>query len=208
MEYVFPRIRSQLLHHHFFLSKAVKGLLKTVTSWCINLRHWLLLHLFLLPKATKCLLKNATSWWVLSRFLWMAPECWPLNAALHKTLSLRLFRRKFYTIKDGSQTYNFITDKSCLLFFIILKVLSRWQVIRTQGKCINHIRIFEKILWLSKTSLVWRATLKYNSIKYNYKLSVRDCCHLGRPDDWEFGSLFIDLNPLGLQGSVLDCESL
>ena len=160
MEYVFPRIRGQLLHHHFFLSKAVKGLLKTVTSWCINLRHWLLLHLFLLPKATKCLLKNATSWWVLSRFLWMAPECWPLNAALHKTLSLRLFRRKFYTIKDGSQTYNFITDKSCLLFFIILKVLSRWQVIRTQGKCINHIRIFEKILWLSKTLLVWRATFE------------------------------------------------
>ena len=171
-------------------------------------RHRLLLHLFLPPKAAKCLLKNATSWWVLSRFLWMAPECWPLNAALHKTLSLRLFRRKFYTIKDGAQTYNFITDKSCLLFFIILKVLSRWQVIRTQGKCINHIRIFEKILWLSKTSLVWRATLKYNSIKYNYKLSVRDCCPLGRPDDWEFGSLFIDLNPLGLQGSVLDCESL
>ena len=28
MEYVFPRIRSPLLHHYFFLSKAVKGLLK------------------------------------------------------------------------------------------------------------------------------------------------------------------------------------
>ena len=160
MEYVFPRIRSQLLHHHFFLSKAVKGLLKTVTSWCINLRHWLLLHLFLLPKATKCLLKNATSWWVLSRFLWMASERKPLNAALHKKLSLRSFHRKFYTIKDGTQTNDFIADKSCLLFFIILKVLSRWQVIRTQGKCINHIRIFEKILWLSKTSLVWRATFE------------------------------------------------
>ena len=160
MEYVFPRIRSQLLHHYFFLSKAVKGLLKTVTSWCINLRHWLLLHLFLLPKATKCLLKNATSWWVLSRFLWMASERKPLNAALHKKLSLRSFHRKFYTIKDGTQTNDFIADKSCLLFFIILKVLSRWQVIRTQGKCINHIRIFEKILWLSKTLLVWRATFE------------------------------------------------
>ena len=160
MEYVFPRIRSQLLHHHFFLSKAVKGLLKTVTSWCINLRHWLLLHLFLLPKATKCLLKNATSWWVLSRFLWMTSERKPLNAALHKKLSLRSFHRKFYTIKDGTQTNDFIADKSCLLFFIILKVLSRWQVIRTQGKCINHIRIFEKILWLSKTLLVWRATFE------------------------------------------------
>ena len=110
----------------------------------MHLRHLILLHLFLLPKATKCLLKNATSWWVLSRFLWMAPECWPLNAALHKTLSLRLFRRKFYTIKDGAQTYNFITDKSCLLFFIILKVLSRWQVIRTQGKCIKSYKIFLK----------------------------------------------------------------
>ena len=160
MEYVFPRIRSQLLHHYFFLSKAVKGLLKTVTSWCINLRHWLLLHLFLLPKATKCLLKNATSWWVLSRFLWMASERKPLNAALHKKLSLRSFHRKFYTIKDGTQTNDFIADKSCLLFFIILKVLSRWQVIRTQGKCINHLRIFEKIFWLSKISPVWRATFE------------------------------------------------
>ena len=175
----------------------------------MHLRHWLLLHLFLLLKATKWLLENATSWWVLSRFLWMASECSPLNAALHKKLSLRSFHRKFYTIKDGAQTYNFITDKSCLLFFIILKVLSRWQVIRTQRKCINHIRFFEKILWLSKT---WHwcegRLLKYNSIKYNYKLSIRDCGHLGRPDDWEFGSLFIDLNPLGLQGRVLDCKSL
>ena len=110
----------------------------------MHLRHLILLHLFLLPKATKCLLKNATSWWVLSRFLWMASERRPLNAALHKKLSLRSFHRKFYTIKDGTQTNDFIADKSCLLFFIILKVLSRWQVIRTQGKCIKSYKIFLK----------------------------------------------------------------
>ena len=35
----------------------------------------------------------------------------------------RSFRRKCYAIKDDAQTY-FIADKSCLLFSIILKVLS------------------------------------------------------------------------------------
>ena len=49
---------------------------------------------------------------------------WPLNALLHKKLSLRSFRRKHCTIKDGAQTYDFIVDKSCLLFSIILKVVS------------------------------------------------------------------------------------
>ena len=110
----------------------------------MHLRHLILLHLFLPPRATKCLLKNATSWWVPSRFLWMASERRPLNAALHKKLSLRSFHRKFYTIKDGTQTYDYIADKSCLLFFIILKVLSRWQVIRTQGKCIKSYKNFLK----------------------------------------------------------------
>ena len=48
---------------------------------------------------------------MLSRFLQ-----WPLNAVLHKKLSLQLFCRKYCTIKDGTQTYDFIADKSCLLF--------------------------------------------------------------------------------------------
>ena len=33
------------------------------------------------------------------------------------------FSRKYCTFIDGSQTYDFIADKSCLLFSIILKVL-------------------------------------------------------------------------------------
>ena len=56
---------------------------------------------------------------MLSRFLQ-----WPLNAVLHKKLSLQLFCRKYCNIKDGTQTYDFIADKSCLLFTITLKVLS------------------------------------------------------------------------------------
>ena len=49
---------------------------------------------------------------------------WPLNAVLLKKLSLGSFRRKCYSIKDGVQTYDFIADRSCLLFSIILKALS------------------------------------------------------------------------------------
>ena len=84
---------------------------------------------------------------------------WPLNAVLHKKLSLLSFCRKYCTTKDGAQTYDFIADKRCLLFSIILKVLSGWEVVRTREKCTKLcIRIFEKILWLSKTSLVRRVT--------------------------------------------------
>ena len=36
---------------------------------------------------------------------------WPLNAVLHKKLSLRSFRRKYCTIKDGAKTFDFIADK-------------------------------------------------------------------------------------------------
>ena len=49
---------------------------------------------------------------------------WPLNAVLYKKLSLQLFHRKYCTIKDGAQTFDFIADKSYLIFSIILKVLS------------------------------------------------------------------------------------
>ena len=57
---------------------------------------------------------------------------------------MRSFRRKYCTIKDGAQTYDFIADKSCLLFSIILKVLSGWEVIRTHGKCIKSYKNFWK----------------------------------------------------------------
>ena len=49
---------------------------------------------------------------------------WPLNAVLHKKLSVGSSRGKCYTIKDGVQTYDFVADRSCLLFSIILKGLS------------------------------------------------------------------------------------
>ena len=52
-------------------------------------------------------------------FLRMASE----RSTSQKT-ELHWFHRKYCTIKDGAQTYNVIVDKSCLLFSIILKVLS------------------------------------------------------------------------------------
>ena len=142
--------------------------------------------------------ENATSWWVLSRFLWMASECRPLNAALHKKLSLWSFHRKFYTIKDGAQTYDFIADKSCLLFFIILKVLSRWQVIRTKGKCIKSYKNFWKDFVVEEN---------LTDMKGDFWSYLKNCPYeiVVIWDDWEFGSLVIDLNPLGLQVSILDC---
>ena len=45
------------------------------------------------------------------------------------------------------------------------------EVIRTRGKCINHIRIFEKILWLSKISLNRRATFE-SHLNCPYKIVV------------------------------------
>ena len=44
----------------------------------------------------------------------------PLYAVLHKKLSLQSFRRKYCTIKDGAQTYDFIAAKTFSLFSIIL----------------------------------------------------------------------------------------
>ena len=98
-----------------------------------RIRHCLLLHLLFSPKATKCLLKNARSWWLLSRFLRMATEC----STSQKTEPAQWsFRRKCRTIKDGTKTYNFIADESCLLFSIILKVLSGSEKYRIYS--INH----------------------------------------------------------------------
>ena len=56
--------------------------------------------------------------------------------------------------------YHFIPYKSCVLFSVILKVLSGWEVIRTQVK----INVCNKILWLSETSLIQRMTVGVISI--------------------------------------------
>ena len=61
----------------------------------------------------------------------------PLNEVLHKKLSLRTFRRKYCTINDSAQTYDFSADKNCLLLSIIPKVLSGSGVITVEGKCIK-----------------------------------------------------------------------
>ena len=73
----------------------------------MRLRHRLLLHLYCPSKATKRLLKTRH-----------VDECcghvfyeWPLNAVLHKKLSLRSFSRKYCTVKDGAKTFDFIADK-------------------------------------------------------------------------------------------------
>ena len=50
---------------------------------------------------------------------------WPLYALLYKKLSLWSFHRKYCTIKDGAQTYDFIADKRCLLSSIILMEWTR-----------------------------------------------------------------------------------
>ena len=79
-----------------------------------------------------------------------------------------------------------IADKSCLLFFHYSKSF-KWirEVIKTQGKFINHIRIFEKILWLSKTSLIRKATFEiYLNCPYeivvvwdDHRTGNMDPCH-------------------------------
>ena len=67
----------------------------------MHIRRRLLLHLFFWPSKKHHIL--------------IIYE-WPLHAVLHKKLSLRSFRRKYRTTKDGAQ--------SCLVFSIILKFFS------------------------------------------------------------------------------------
>ena len=149
--YISPHKRQRLLHWSpFFSSKVAKRLM------CI--RHRLLLHLFFPSKGNEMPSKKCNILKSAGHHIFYE---WPPNALLHKQLNLWLFHRKYCTIKDGAQTYDFIADKSCLLFSIILKVLSGWEVVRTREKCIKtYIRIFEKILWLNKTSLVRRVTFE------------------------------------------------
>ena len=108
--YIFPRKRQWLLLPFFFV-RGKETSFKRLILMCI--RHRPLLHIFSTESdetpSKKCRI--------------MMPCChvffeWPLNAVLHKKLSLQLFCRKNCTIKDGTQTYDFIVDKSCLLFLI------------------------------------------------------------------------------------------
>ena len=80
---------------------------------------------FLTQKATKHPIKKCN-------VLMSAEYKWPLNAVLHKKLINKI------------KKFDFIADRSCLLFPIILKVLSRWEVIRTQGKYIKWYKNFWK----------------------------------------------------------------
>ena len=93
---------------------------------------------------------------------------WPLDGVIHKKKNepcLWSFRRKYCTMKDDAQTYDFIADKSCLLFSIILKVLRWWEVIRTQGKCTGIIWIPEYInIYLKYLSLIRMCNLFTNSL--------------------------------------------
>ena len=107
---------------------------------------------------------------------------WPLYAPLHKKLSLWSFRRKYCTTKDGAQTYDFIADKRCLLFSIILKVLSGWDSYQNTGKM---YKIIYKNLW------------KDFVVEQNLtRLKGDFWCFFNRQyeivviwDDWEYGSL-------------------
>ena len=128
-----PVYKAAALASPFLLSKAGKCLLKNVTSWCYKAPANLLHHLFFFAKGDKHLKTPH-----LDDYCHVFYE-WPLNDVLRKKLSLPSFCRKYCTIKDAAQTYYFIANKSCFLFSIILKVLSlsRWEVIRTQGKCIK-----------------------------------------------------------------------
>ena len=110
---------------------------------------------------------------------------WPLNAVFYRKLSLQSCRWKYCTNRDGTQTYDFTADKSCLLFSIILKLLSGWEVIRTQGKCIKSYKNFWK-------DFVVEQNLEHSSEGQLLKLSessIWDCSRLGWPHDWEYESL-------------------
>ena len=122
----------------FFPSMAAKRLLENVTSWCVY-RHGFYFTFFPAdgdetPSKKRHIFMSAVT--VSKSGLWMQ--------YFTKKLSLQSFRRKYCTIKDGAQTYDFIADKSCLLISIILNVLCGWEVIRTQGKCIKSYNNFWK----------------------------------------------------------------
>ena len=109
---------------------------------------------------------------------------WPLNAVLHKKLSWWLFCRKYCTIKDGAQTYDFIADKICLLFSIILKIV-HWKWMRSYqitGKMYKNIKEFLKSFcaWAKPHSSEGRLWSYLNIVHMRLYLS-------GMTDDWEYG---------------------
>ena len=171
--YIFPHKRQRPLHWSpFFSSKVAKRLMR--------IRHRLLLHLFFPTKGNempskKCNIFNKSA----GHHIFYE---WPLYAPLHKKLSLWSFRRKYCTTKDGAQTYDFIADKRCLLFSIILKVLSGWDSYQNTGKM---YKIIYKNFW------------KDFVVEQNLtRLRGDFWCFLNRPyeivviwDDWQYGSL-------------------
>ena len=88
----------------------------------------------------------------------------PLNEVLHKKLSLRKFRRKYCTINDSAQTYDFSAYKKLLVIIHYSESFKRIESYHSAGKMYKIIKEFLKIkiLWLSKTSLVRRA--EYGSL--------------------------------------------
>ena len=92
-------------------------------------------------------LKNATSWWVVSLFLLTACECTKqkMPAVNMKTERAIISIGKIMLPKLTISLQTKVVSYSP--FFISFKWM--WSY---------HIRIFEKILWLNKTSLIQRAT--------------------------------------------------
>ena len=129
---------------------------------------------------TKCLLKNAASWWVLSHFLRIASEC---NTS--QKLSLWSFHRNYCTIKNGAQTYDFIADKSYLLFSIILKVLSGLEGIRTQGKCIKSYMNFSKDFVVEQNFTRLRGDIWSYVNRPYWIIVVWDDRTTGKMDPWD-----------------------
>ena len=101
---------------------------------------------------------------------------WPLNTVLHK---------KILHHQRWRPHLRFHCRQNLLVTLHYSKSFKWMRSNRNTGKMykIIYTRIFEKILWLSKTSLVRRAT--FEVIFRPYEIVVV-CRRLGQPDDWEY----------------------
>ena len=95
------------------------------------------------------------------------------------------FLEKYCTHQRWHPNLRFLADKSCLLFSIILKVLSGWEVIRIQGKCIKSYKNFWKDFVVVEQNLTRPKGDFWSYLNRPYEIVVV-CRHLGHPDDWEY----------------------
>ena len=176
---VFPRIKQQLLHPFFCVedSETSSKKMSHLDACKVPPSAWPFFSAEgdKMPSKKRHILMSAVMFSTNGLWLQYFTENWACNRVVENTAPTEMAPKLTISLQT----------KSCLLFSIILKLLSGWEVIRTQGKCIKSYKNFWK-------DFVVEQNLEHSSEGRLLKLSessIWDCSHLGWPHDWEYESL-------------------